>query len=174
MGTILDALAAHRVRGALRTLLSSHQTNRVEYEGPDSQYVCARKSYTSGRKGRISVYRVRDEYANEHGQMVKLYANVQGADLDEDERGSFAGVERISSHGRGRRVKQKTVQPAGRLKKSKREAQTLAIKPGKRREAGPIRSAKRGGSAQSEAFVQGKHPRAGPSEGCATRQEAQS
>ncbi|KAE8825086.1 hypothetical protein PTNB73_08903 [Pyrenophora teres f. teres] len=175
MGTIFDALTARRVRGSLQTLLSPHQTLRDEPERRDARYVWARKSHSSGRKGRISVYRVRDKYPTEHGQIAKLYSNVQDADLDEDERGSFAGVRRISSRGRGCRVRQKMDQAAEKLKKNKRGAKALATttKAARPREAGPIRRAKHNGTAQSEDFAQDEVSTAEPSAEDALRQEIQ-
>ncbi|KAA8613833.1 hypothetical protein PtrSN002B_008554 [Pyrenophora tritici-repentis] len=174
MGTIFDALTARRLRGSLQTLLSPHQTRPDESERSYPRYVCARKSHSSGRKGRISVYRVRGKYPSEHGQIAKLYSNVRGADLDEDERGSFAGVKRISSEGRGRRVRQKMDQAADKLKKNKGKAKTLAIKTAKPRDAGPIKRAKGNGTAQSEDFAQDEISTAEPSAEHALRQEIQS
>ncbi|EDU49645.1 hypothetical protein A1F97_08671 [Pyrenophora tritici-repentis] len=173
MGTIFDALTARRLRGSLQTLLSPHQTRPDESERSYPRYVCARKSHSSGRKGRISVYRVRGKYPSEHGQIAKLYSNVRGADLDEDERGSFAGVKRISSEGRGRRVRQKMDQAADKLKKNKGKAKTLAIKTAKPRDAGPIKRAKGNGTAQSEDFAQDEISTAEPSAEHALRQEIQ-
>ena len=176
MGTILDALAARGVRGALQTLLSPQQTQHAQSECPDARYVCARKNHHSGRKGQISVYRVHGKLASEHGQAAKLYSNVQAAaDLDDDERGSFAGIGRISSHGRGCRVRQKMGQAADELKKSKREAKTMGMKAARRSEAGPIKSAKRNGTVQPEAFAQDQSQRPGPSaEDAGRRQQGQS
>jgi hypothetical protein len=98
MTTIIDAFA----KLTLRQALLSPQDNE-----PQPQYVAARRRHKSGRKGRISVYRVVDDHIDDRGRRVRRYANVERDDLDDDERESFIGTEKRNSIKRGQSVSQR-------------------------------------------------------------------
>jgi hypothetical protein len=100
MATIIDALAKLRLRDSVRSSPSS-QNDEVR-----PQYISARRRYKSGRKGRVSVYRVVDDHIDNCGRRVKTYANVEGGDLDRDERESFIGIEKRKIT-KGQSVRQK-------------------------------------------------------------------
>jgi hypothetical protein len=95
MTTIIDALAKLRIREAFRDDKSR------------PRYVSARKIHKSGRKGRISVYRVLDERTDSRGRSIRTYANVEGDNLDEDELGSFVGVREAKHIDTGHIVRQR-------------------------------------------------------------------
>jgi hypothetical protein len=101
MATIIDALAKLRLRGYVRSSPSPQD------DESRPQYVSARRRYKSGRKGRISVYRVVDDHIDNRGRRVKTYANVEGGDLDCDERESFIGIEKKKNIKRGQSVRHK-------------------------------------------------------------------
>jgi hypothetical protein len=107
MTTIVDALAKYGVRGAIKSLLSPQESTSDYTESSAPRYVCARKNYESGRKGRICVYRISDEHTDSDGRKARLYTNVEGVHIDEDERQSFTGIEHTRSYNSGRSLKQK-------------------------------------------------------------------
>jgi hypothetical protein len=128
---IIDALAKCGIRQAIKSLLSPRELTNDHTEDSTQRYVCARKRYGSGRKGRISVHRVSDERTDSQGRKVRLYTNVEGVDLDEDERQSFLGIEHTMSHNRGRSVKQKKIHASPRsdtMRESKVKLKKLAVK----------------------------------------------
>ncbi|KAF1941718.1 hypothetical protein EJ02DRAFT_331915, partial [Clathrospora elynae] len=103
MTTIIDAVAQNGVRGAIRILLSP--STEKSPSKPQPRYVCARTIHRSGRKGRISVYRVLEEHTDERGRKVRLYENVDEGHLDKDEQESFIGIQEITAYERGHSVR---------------------------------------------------------------------
>jgi len=154
MAMIIDATARYGIRGAIRSLLSPQSTSSDCNERSTSQYVCARKRYESGREGRICVYRIGDECTDSGGRRVRLYTNVEGANLDEDERQSFIGIEHIGNYNMSRSTRQKkgrTPPTPDRGTKSKVELQRLDVKPCDLSDDGSDRRSKSDGTAPSQA-----------------------
>lgn len=110
MSVILDALAKHGVRGALNTLFCSQLNDGDDSGTVNTRYVSARKKHKSGRKGRASVYRVLDTKTTEDGHQERRYTNVEGPDLDEDQRLGFTGVTKATDYRRGHSVRRTMVQ----------------------------------------------------------------
>ncbi|CAN9089569.1 unnamed protein product [Alternaria alternata] len=154
MAMIIDATARHGIRGAIRSLLSPQSTSSDCNERSTPQYVCARKRYESGRKGRICVYRIGNERTDRGGRRVRLYTNVEGANLDEDERQSFIGIEHTRNYNMSRSTRHKkgrTPPTPDRGIKSKVELQRLDVKPCDLSDDGSDRRSKSDGPAPSQA-----------------------
>jgi len=99
---VIVLLPSCGLRGLIKSLLSPRITTSDDAETSTPRYVCARKKYQSGRKGRACVYRVSGERTGNGGRKVRLYTNVEGVDLDDDERRSFAGIQRTMRYTKGR------------------------------------------------------------------------
>ena len=154
MAMIIDATAKYGIRGAIRSLLSPQSTSSDCNERSTPQYVCARKRYESGRKGRICVYRIGDKRTDSGGRKVRLYTNVEGANLGEDERQSFIGIEHTGNYNMSsnrRHKKGRTPPTPDRGIKSKVELQRLDVKPCDLSDDGSDRRSKSDGTAPSQA-----------------------
>jgi hypothetical protein len=154
MAMIIDAIARHGVRGAIGSLLSPQNTTSVRAENSTPRYVCARKKYQSGRRGRICVYRISDQRTNRDGRKVRLYTNVEGVNIDEDERRNFTGIVHTSNYNRGRSTRQKkgrTPPTPDKAIKSKIEPMRLDVKPYDLSDEGSDRRSKGHGMAPAEA-----------------------
>ena len=152
MAMIIDATAKYGIRGAIRSLLSPQSTSSDCNERSTPQYVCARKRYESERKGRICVYRIGDERTDSGGRKVRLYTNVEGANLGEDERQSFIGIEHTGNYNMSsnrRHKKGRTPPTPDRGIKSKVELQRLDVKPCDLSDDGSDRRSKSDGTAPS-------------------------
>ena len=119
------------LRGLIKSLLSPQITTSDYAENSAPRYVCARKKYQSGRRGRTCVYRVNGARTGNGGRKVRLYTNVEGVDLDDDERQSFAGIQRTMRYTKGRSPRQKTHRSppiADATGKRRPKAKKLAVK----------------------------------------------
>ncbi|KAF1831623.1 hypothetical protein BDW02DRAFT_474608, partial [Decorospora gaudefroyi] len=153
MAVIFDAVAQRGFRGVFKTLLSPSGAVPDSTAKPQPRYACARKKYRSGRKGRTSVYRVVGEHSDERGRKVRHYSNVEGENLDEDERGEFAGIEKIADCSKRCSVRRKKdwMRLAGNIsKKDELRAKKPAPKAQNPSEADHMRSVGRGANAPGE------------------------
>ena len=128
---VIVLLPSCGLRGLVKSLLSPQVTTSDHAETSAPRYVCARKKHQSGRKGRTCVYRVSGERTGNGGRKVRLYTNVEGVDLDDDERRSFAGIQRTMRYTKGCSPRQKTHRSppiADAAGKRRPKAKKLAVK----------------------------------------------
>ena len=154
MAMIIDAIARHGAQGAIRSILSLQNATDEDAENSTLRYACARKRYESGRKGPMCVYRISDERRNCDGHRVRLYTNVEGANLDEDEPQSFTGIEYSRNYNMGRSMRQKkgrTPPTPDKVIKSKVELERLDVEPYPLTDEGSDRRSKSDNTAPSQA-----------------------
>lgn len=128
----MAALPSCGLRGLIKSLLSPQITTSDHAETSTSQYVCARKRYLSGRKGRTRVYRISGKHTGRDGRKVRLYTNVEGVDLDNDERQSFAGIHCTMQYTKGCSPRQKKYHSSPKpdaAGQRRLKAKRLAVKP---------------------------------------------
>ncbi|KAH6865474.1 hypothetical protein BKA58DRAFT_286960, partial [Alternaria rosae] len=131
-GMVMAALPSCGLRGLIKSLLSPQITTSDHAETSTSQYVCARKRYLSGRKGRTCVYRISGKHTGRDGRKVRLYTNVEGVDLDNDERQSFASIHRTMQYTKGcspRQNKHHSSPKPDAAGQRRLKAKRLAVKP---------------------------------------------